>query len=106
MDIEDMRTRYARLQREQARLIVLRTLAEDTHGSQNSDLLLHELRRFAIRQPREWLHDELRWLETMGAVTLTSAGSLLVATLTEKGQRHLDREIAIEGVQRPRRPGA
>lgn len=104
MDMDDMRSNYARLRREQARLIMLKTLGEDTHGSQNSDILLHELRRFAIRESREWLHEELRWLENMGALRLTAAGSLLVATLTEKGQRHLDREIAIEGVQRPRRP--
>lgn len=106
MDIDNMRSEYARLRREQARLIIMKTLAGDTHGSQNSDILLHELRRFAIREPREWLHDELRWLESMGAVRLTAAGSLLVATLTDKGQRHLDRDIAIEGVQRPARPEA
>jgi hypothetical protein len=106
MDMDQMRADYARLRREQARLIVLKTLAGDTHGSQNSDILLHELRRFAIRESREWLHDELRWLENMGALRLTEAGSLLVATLTEKGQRHVDREIAIEGVKRPSRPEA
>jgi len=106
MDMEDMRARYAQLRREQARLIIIRTLAGDTHGSQNSDILLHELKRFAIRETRVWLHEELRWLENIGAVQLTEAGSLLVATLTEKGQRHLDREIAIEGVQRPSRPEA
>ena len=94
-----------RLIREQARLTILKALADQIDETLNSDLLGHELRRFAIRRPREWVHEELRWLREIGAVTLTPAGSVLVASLTEKGQRHLDREIAIEGIQRPRRPG-
>jgi hypothetical protein len=47
----------------------------------------------------------MRWLQTMGALTLIEAGSVLVATLTETGRQHLDRVIAIEGIQRPSRPG-
>lgn len=97
----DMDTRI----RQQARLIVLKALAAQTDETLNSDLLLHELRPFGIRRSREWLHDELRWLAEMGAITLTVAGSILVATLVEKGVRHLDREIVIEGVQRPSRLG-
>lgn len=92
--------------REQARLIILKSLAAQTGETLNSDLLIHELRPFGIRKDRPWVHEELRWLADMGAVTLIEAGSILVATLTEKGGRHLGREIAIEGIQRPSRPGA
>lgn len=91
--------------REQARLIILRSLAGETDETLNSDLLVHHLRPFGIRKDRAWVHGELSWLKDMGAVTLIQAGSVLVATLTEKGARHLAREIAIEGVQRPSRPG-
>lgn len=96
----------AQLIREQARLVVLRALAGQVDERLNSDLLLPQLDLFGIRKDRAWLHDEMRWLADMGAVTLLEAGSILVATLTEKGRRHLDRHIAIEGVQRPSRPGA
>lgn len=96
----------AQLIREQARLVVLRALAGQVDERLNSDLLLPQLDLFGIRKDRAWLHDEMRWLADMGAVTLFEAGSILVATLTEKGRRHLDRHIAIEGVQRPSRPGA
>ena len=96
----------AQLIREQARLIILKALAEQTHETLNSDFLILELQRFGIRKDRAWLHDELRWLDEMGAVVTVQAGSLLVATLAAKGARHLSREIAIEGVQRPSRPGA
>ncbi len=96
----------AQLIREQARLVVLRALAGQVDERLNSDLLLPQLDLFGIRKDRAWLHDEMRWLADMGAVSLFEAGSILVATLTEKGRRHLDRHIAIEGVQRPSRPGA
>ena len=96
----------AQLIREQARLVVLRALAGQVDERLNSDLLLPQLDLFGIRKDRAWLHDEMRWLADMGTVSLFEAGSILVATLTEKGRRHLDRHIAIEGVQRPSRPGA
>lgn len=92
--------------REQARLIILKSLAAQVDETLNSDLLIHELRPFGIRKERAWVHGELAWLRDMGAVTTLEVGSLLVASLTERGQRHLAREIAIEGVQRPSRPGA
>lgn len=93
------------LMQEQARLIILKALAEQPTETLNSDLLVPQLAVFAIRKDRAWVHDELRWLADRDAVKISEAGSLLVATLTAKGHRHLDREIAIEGVKRPARPG-
>lgn len=90
--------------REEARLIILKELAKQADESLGSEILRRHLATFAIRREREWVHDELRWLEQMGAVAITPAGTILIATLTEKGARHLAREIAIEGVQRPSRP--
>ncbi|WP_217991919.1 VpaChn25_0724 family phage protein [Rhodobacter maris] len=91
--------------REQARLIILKALLQQIDETLNSDLLIHELRPFGIRKSREWVHEELGYLREMGALTTVAVGSVLVATLTEKGHRHLNREIAIEGIQRPSRPG-
>ncbi len=91
--------------REQARLIILKALAEQTTESLNSDLIGHQLAVFEIRKDRAWVHDELAWMADMGAVRVIDAGTLKIATLTEKGARHLRREIAIEGIQRPSRPG-
>lgn len=95
----------AQLIREQARLIILKALAGQVDETLNSDFLVLELKRFGIRKDRAWVHDELRWLTEMDAVVSLPVGSLLVATLTAKGARHLSREIAIEGVLRPSRPG-
>lgn len=92
--------------REDARLTILKALAAQTDERLNSALLGTELMRFGIDRPREWIHGELDWLEVMGAVTLLKVGTVVVATLTEKGARHLRRSIVIEGVNRPSRPGA
>ena len=94
------------LNRQEARLIILKALAEQADETLHSGMLRDWLYTFGIRKDRAWVHDELAWLADMGAVTLVEAGSVKVATLTEKGHRHLQREIAIEGVKRPSRPGA
>lgn len=91
--------------RPDARLIILKALAAQTDERLHSGFIAEELIRFGIDRPREWIHGELDWLEQMGAVTLMKPGSVVVATLTEKGARHLRRSLVIEGVKRPSRPG-
>ncbi len=88
---------------EDARLIMLRALHDQVNDTLYSSYLDRVLRTFGIAKDRAWIHDEMRWLADRGAVTLIEAGSVLVATLTEKGARHVQREIAIEGVTRPSR---
>ena len=61
--------------REDARLIVLKALSEQTDERLNSSVLLEIIETYGgIRKTREWLHGELDWLAEMGAVKLTSAG--------------------------------
>lgn len=91
--------------RPDARLIILKALSAQTDERLHSGFIAEELRRFGIDRAREWIHGELDWLAEMGAVTLTKPGSVVVATLAEKGARHLRRAIMIEGVKRPGRPG-
>lgn len=88
---------------EDARLIILKALAAQVDERLHSGFLMAELEVFGIDRPREWVHGELDWLAEIGAVTLLKAGSVVVATLTDKGARHLRRTIAIEGVSRPAR---
>lgn len=95
-----------RIFRESARLALLKMLAEEVDETLPSDVMELRLIPFGIRRPRAWVHGELRYLEEMGAVTVTAAGSVLGATLTETGRRHLRREIAIEGIKRPLKPEA
>lgn len=97
---------YSKRIREDARLIILKALAEQVNESLASNILEEEvLPRFAIRQDRAWVHTQLDYLANLGAITVASEGTVKVATLTKMGQRHLERSIAIEGVTRPSRPG-
>ena len=91
--------------RPDARLIILKALAAQTDERLHSGFIAEELLRFGIDRPRAWIHGELDWLEEMGAITQIKPGSVVVATLTDKGARHLRRAIVIEGVKRPSRPG-
>lgn len=95
-----------RIIREQARLILLKALAEQVDERLNSDLLRETLELFGISKPREWVHQQLDYLAELSAVSIISAGTIKVATLTELGSRHLARTAVIEGVKRPSRQEA
>jgi len=94
-----------RIYREDARLIMLKALAAQPSETLHSGHLQDGLKTFGINEERAWVHGELEWLARMGAVSLVDNGSIKVATLTEKGARHLQRAIVIEGVKRPSRIG-
>lgn len=88
--------------REHARLIILRDLAEQPDGRWNSEALREDLElRWGITKTREWVHDELRWLADMGAVTLTEAKTVVIAAISQKGLDHVERRLVITGVKRP-----
>ncbi len=87
--------------RAEARLIILRTLAEWKDGSLTSKMLGRKLMTYAINEDREWVHEEMRYLERFGAIRLTEADSVLIGTITEKGRSHLARRLKIGGVDWP-----
>jgi hypothetical protein len=94
---------FDRAMREEARLIILRALEEQSDGRLNSELLRLSLESYGITKSRDWVHDELNWLAEMGAVSLVVAGTVRVASLTAKGSDHVLRRVVIEGVKRPSR---
>jgi hypothetical protein len=51
------------------RLIILRELASQPDYRLNETLLLRVLETFGHRKSRDYLRDQLRWLEEMGAVS-------------------------------------
>lgn len=91
--------------REEARLILLKQLAMEVGNRLNSELMRLSLETFGIARTRDWVHAELRWLEDVGAVTITEAGSVLIAGLTQRGLDHVERRARIDGVKRPSIPG-
>lgn len=91
--------------RPDARLIILKALAKQVDERLHSGFIQKELADLGIDRPREWVHGELDWLQQIGAITLIKRETVVVATLAEKGHRHLRRVIEIEGINRPSRPG-
>ena len=90
-----------RIIREEARLIMLRELASQPNESATSSALRDLLAEmFAIVREREWVEQELDWLKEMGAVRITPAGSVKIATLTPRGREHLAHQRFLTGVKR------
>lgn len=91
-----------RIMREEARLIILRLLNEQSNGKLASSMIqstLDEL--FGISRTREWIHQELRYLADVGAVRITPAATILIAEITRQGVDHVERRAVLEGVKRP-----
>ncbi len=96
---------WEKVRRERARLVILKALAEQINGTLDSSMIEEVLPLFAIREDRPWIHEQLKYLAKMDAIQLTTAGTVMIATLAKRGRRHLEREIAIEGITRPSEPG-
>ncbi|MGO3934722.1 VpaChn25_0724 family phage protein [Rhodopseudomonas pseudopalustris] len=90
--------------REEARLIMVRELHAQTNYALNDALLQQVLESFGIARSRDWVREEIGYLDNVGAVTRVSAGSVVVAMLTAKGVEHVERRLVIEGVKRPSPP--
>lgn len=84
-----------------ARLVILRALNERLDGRSNETVLTVVLDGFGHRRSREWVRTQLRALADVGAVTVTEAGSVLIAEITRAGVDHVERRGVIEGVAKP-----
>ncbi len=90
---------------QEARLVVLRTLAEQPDRRLNSSLIRDDLaERWAINRSRDWLHVQLGWLAEMGAVAIMDSGSVKIVTLMKRGLEHVEGATVIPGVKRPSPP--
>jgi hypothetical protein len=84
-----------------ARLVILRELAKQTDGRLNETLLTVTLDTFGHRRSRDWVRNQIRKLEELGAVRVTEANTMLIASITRAGVDHVERRSFIEGVGRP-----
>ena len=98
-------TGFAEHYAENARLVILRFLHEDTANTASDALIQRALETFGINRPRDFTRTQLNALKDLGAVTLQGAGTAVIATLTRAGVDHVERHAVIAGVQRPS-PGA
>lgn len=87
---------------EDARLVILRELAEQTNYSLIDTMLQKVCESFGHNRSREWIRTQLRKLAELNAIALSEVGEdHLVATLTMPGHDHLLGRARIEGVARP-----
>jgi hypothetical protein len=91
-----------RIQREHARLIILRALVDEVSRTSNSASLQDLLETYGIRRDRDWVHQEIAYLASLAAVTVTPAGDRIrIVQLTQRGLDHVDGRLILEGVRRP-----
>jgi len=93
---------YADYLRRDVRLVALRVLAEMPSYRANSSVIFGVVDRFGHSLTRDQTKTELRWLEEQGLVSIDEAGSVLVATLTERGQDVAEGRAVVDGIARPR----
>jgi hypothetical protein len=86
---------------EDRRLVMLRLLAEDTDYSVNSSLLQSGVGLFGHSVSRDLVHTDLTWLAEQGLVTTEQVGSVLVATLTQRGLDVAEGRVRVPGIKRP-----
>lgn len=84
-----------------ARLVILRGLAEQIDGRLNENLISAVLQQFGHNRSREWIRTNLLKLAELGAVANVSAGSVMIASITRAGLDHVERRSVIDGVARP-----
>jgi hypothetical protein len=93
------------IQRREARLVILRFLADEVNRTLTSSSLTTMMNEmFLFNKDRTWVEQELAYLAEMGAVKLTPAGTVKVARLLPHGARHLSWGIIIPDVKRSSEP--
>lgn len=92
---------YGEFYEADARLVVLKELANQTDGRLNEVILTRVLDTFGFHRSREWVRTQLRKLEDVRAVTLTEAGTVMIAAITRAGMDHVERRAVLEGVAKP-----
>ena len=90
-----------RIIREEARLILLKEMAGQGNYALSETLAQPVLEQFGISKSREWIRQEFRALEDVGAVALSEAGSVIIARATARGLDHVAGRTTVEGVKRP-----
>jgi Fe2+ or Zn2+ uptake regulation protein len=76
---------YDQFNRKHRRLSILRIL-EGAPGYASNEAILHQMvNHFGITSTRDQVRSELAWLAEVGLVKIEDLGSLMMATITERG---------------------
>jgi hypothetical protein len=87
---------------EEGRLVILKSLAEETDHRLNSSLIVEALEAWGIKRSRDWTNTQVRKLAEIGAVRFDELKpGLLIVQITRAGLDHVERRSVLEGVKRP-----
>ncbi|MBX3447525.1 MAG: hypothetical protein KF765_12295 [Parvibaculaceae bacterium] len=92
---------FSKYLEEDRRLVILRSLKEQLDATLNEVMLQKALETFGHRVSRDVVKAQLRWLDEVGAVSLTEVGGYLIATLKARGEEHVERRGFIDGIAKP-----
>lgn len=85
-----------------ARLTILRGLAEQSDGRLNDAMLQVVLQTYGINKGRDYLRNQLAWLDQEArAIRLIEVGSAIIAEILEAGVDHVERRRIIPGIAKP-----
>lgn len=86
---------------QEMRLRILQQLAEQVDSQLSIVLLTRVIDSFGFRRDRDWIETQLRKLEAVGAVSLSSPGGTLIARIERPGRDHVEQRSALAGVMAP-----
>lgn len=86
---------------EDARLVILKALAQEQSNTLNESILTKVLETFGHMRSREWVRTQILKLQELGAVRTMEAGTVVIASLTQAGLDHVERRSIISGIARP-----
>ena len=83
------------------RLVILKELTHQPAYTLNEVILQKVAASFGHNRTRDAIRNELRYLADVGAVHLVEEAGYMIATLSRRGQDHVQGLAEIEGVARP-----
>ncbi len=92
---------YAEIVTQEARLVLLRLLAESTDYTSNSSMLDMALDAFGVSLSRDQVDTQLAWLAEQGLVSIEKIATVTRATLTARGLDVSTGAAKCPGVKRP-----
>ena len=91
----------------EARLVILKALAEQADYTLPENILVMTLQTFGFNRGREYVRNQLNWMkDTAGAVKLRTPGAAVIATITEAGLDHVQGRRVLDSIKRPSPPEA
>lgn len=90
---------------EHSRICILRLLADSAGYASNSAVLADLLPAFGLALSRDAIATQLAWLAEQQLVSTSEFGSVVIATLTQRGHDVAAGRAQVPGVRRPG-PGA